>query len=304
LNLTTGHSWRKCLDDVRDESFKQSNYEAARLLRTETAYVAAEMEAEAYEEAEFEEYEFVATLDTRTSTICQEMDGKRFKLKDRETGKNYPPMHPFCRSTTVAVIDGFDISKMQRRARDPETDKTYKVPANMNYEEWYQKHVVDTGKEWSVKAHQNRHRDLQQYENYIGVLGNNRLPRSVSGFQKMKYNETKKRETLKREKATISSIDSKSWSDSYKEKVKKSYYDLRAENIEASWHGAQRFEQHGRSSGVTAKEVAERLRSKPDSIQGDGRELYKVGVLDVIRNPNSSEIVTVVNRRGKRNANQ
>lgn len=141
-NMVTGRSWRRSLDDVRGESNFQGNFEAARLLRTETAYVAGEMEAEAYTEAGLDEYRYVSTLDTRTSETCRELDGKKFKLKDRETGVNYPPMHPFCRSTTVAVIDGFDVSRLQRRARDPETGKTKLVPATMTYREWQQKQTA------------------------------------------------------------------------------------------------------------------------------------------------------------------
>lgn len=190
-NMITGKSWRRCLNTVEDQALIDSNYAASRIMRTETAYVANEMEALAYEEAGLEEYQYVATLDARTSTICQELDGKKFKLKDRETGKNYPPMHPHCRSTTVAVIKGFDMSELQRRARDPETGETYKVPANMKYEEWYQKHVVDTGKEWSVKATRNSLRDLEQHESYKSRLGSE-IPRSFKDFQKVKYQNSEK----------------------------------------------------------------------------------------------------------------
>jgi SPP1 gp7 family putative phage head morphogenesis protein len=141
-NMITGKSWRRCLNAVEDQALIDSNYAASRILRTETAYVANEMEAEAYEEAGLDEYQYVATLDGKTSTICRGLDGKKFKLKDRETGKNYPPMHPHCRSTTVAVISGFDMSELQRRARDPEAGETYKVPANMTYEEWRRTHAT------------------------------------------------------------------------------------------------------------------------------------------------------------------
>lgn len=204
-NMTTGRSWRRCLDEVRNESFNMSNYEAARLLRTETAYVAGEMEAKAYEEADLEEYEYMATLDTRTSQICQELDGKRFKVKDRETGVNYPPMHPFCRSTTVAVIDGLDVTKLQQRARDPETGKNYLVPATMKYPEWYQKHIVDAGKEWRVKAYHNRSRDLAQYENYKSIIGKSSMPKTLDAFQEFKYQEPQRWELMKGYKGEVTS---------------------------------------------------------------------------------------------------
>lgn len=140
-NVTTGRSWRRSLADIRDLATNQSNYSAARLLRTETAHVIAEMEAEAYEESGLKEYEYLSTLDTRTSDICRELDGKRFKLKDRQPGVNYPPMHAFCRSTTVAVIPGFSMDALERRARDPETGEVELVPASMSYKEWEKHHA-------------------------------------------------------------------------------------------------------------------------------------------------------------------
>ena len=52
-----------------------------------------------------EEYEFLAKIDSRTSEICKKLNGEKFKVKDARAGVNYPPMHPHCRSTTVAVLD-------------------------------------------------------------------------------------------------------------------------------------------------------------------------------------------------------
>ena len=79
------------------------------------------------------EYEYLATLDNRTSDICQALDGKVFKVKNAIVGLNYPPMHPRCRSTTLSK---FDDEVFERRARDPKTGKTYTVPSDMSYFEW------------------------------------------------------------------------------------------------------------------------------------------------------------------------
>ena len=37
--------------------------------------------------------------------ICQELDGKIFKVKDMECGKNAPPMHPNCHCATAPHYD-------------------------------------------------------------------------------------------------------------------------------------------------------------------------------------------------------
>lgn len=177
-NMITGRSWRRSLNAVTDQALIDSNYAASRIMRTETAYVANEMEALAYEEAGLDEYKYVATLDGRTSDICKELDGKKFKLKDRETGKNYPPMHPHCRSTTVAVIDGFDMSELERRARDPSTGETYKVPANMTYREWEKsqadisKNVASEATTISVKSSRSFYRGIRDAYDKVLDHGN------------------------------------------------------------------------------------------------------------------------------------
>lgn len=140
-NMLTGRSWRRCIGEVDDLVVKGGQYSAERILRTENAYVANELEAEAYEDAGVEVYEFVATLDNRTSTICQEHDGKRYKLKDRDPGTNFPPLHPHCRSTTVSVDDAEVMEGLERRARGPD-GKNILIPAGMKYPEWKKKYGV------------------------------------------------------------------------------------------------------------------------------------------------------------------
>lgn len=127
-----------------EERFDVAKHAANRLLRTETTYFANAAEMEAYEEAEIERYRFLATLDLRTSEICRQHDGKVYLVQDARPGVNMPPLHPYCRSTTIAVIDVGEEMMMQRRARDPKTGKTMLVPANMSYQEWYEKYVTRT----------------------------------------------------------------------------------------------------------------------------------------------------------------
>lgn len=91
--VVTARRLRKIFDSTK------SNTE--RLVRTESTYVANSTTAKRYEEMGVEEYEFMAVLDNRTSTICREMNGETFKLKDFQPGTNAPAMHPNCRSTIV-----------------------------------------------------------------------------------------------------------------------------------------------------------------------------------------------------------
>lgn len=81
--------------------FGGTRFNTERLVRTESTYVANSTTAKRYEEMGVEEYEFMAVLDKRTSTVCREMNGETFKLKDFQPGINAPAMHPNCRSTIV-----------------------------------------------------------------------------------------------------------------------------------------------------------------------------------------------------------
>jgi SPP1 gp7 family putative phage head morphogenesis protein len=118
------------------EASAGGKYAANRLIRTETNYVAGQGEVEAYRDAGAEKYEFVAVLDGRTSTLCQDLDGKTFDVADQAVGVNMHPMHPWCRSTTAPVFGWEDRSNMMRRARDPKTGQTMVVPASMTYKQW------------------------------------------------------------------------------------------------------------------------------------------------------------------------
>ena len=115
--------------------FGSSAFEARRLVRTDSAYIAGQAEKDSYTECGIEEYEFLATLDNKTSPRCRELDGKSFRLQDAVPGINYPPLHPWCRSTTVAAFGDEVYADMRRRARD-KNGRPILVPANTTYSQW------------------------------------------------------------------------------------------------------------------------------------------------------------------------
>lgn len=80
-------------------------YEAQRIARTELTFVQNQSIYDKYKEAGIEKYEFLAELDDRTSQICRETHGKVFRMDEAQVGINYPPLHPNCRSTVLAVLD-------------------------------------------------------------------------------------------------------------------------------------------------------------------------------------------------------
>lgn len=140
MSLMTGRGTRETAQAIA-ERFNVGQNDARRLVRTESAFFHNQMELLSYEEADIEKYIFVAVLDKRTSRICQEHDNQVYDRDKAVPGVNCPPMHPWCRSTTVGYDEDADYSKLKRRARNPETGKTELVPADMTYKEWYSKYV-------------------------------------------------------------------------------------------------------------------------------------------------------------------
>lgn len=112
---------------------KNAKSAAGRLVMTEEAYFSAEAQRESFKELGVEEYEIIATLDSKTSEICQDMDGRIFPMSQYEPGATAPPFHPWCRTTTAPYFD--DLGEFERAARD-ENGKTYYVPGDMTYKEW------------------------------------------------------------------------------------------------------------------------------------------------------------------------
>lgn len=71
-----------------DTSYKN----AVRLVQTEHSYVMNEASKYTYEDLNIDKYEFLATLDSRTCSVCGKLDGKVFELSEAKVGINYPPL--------------------------------------------------------------------------------------------------------------------------------------------------------------------------------------------------------------------
>jgi SPP1 gp7 family putative phage head morphogenesis protein len=156
-NIILGQDPQKAIDQIA-KRMDVSKSSAGRLVMTEEAYFSSEAQKEAFKDLDVEEYEIVATLDSHTSDICQEMDGKHFKMSEWEVGTTAPPFHVYCRSTTVPY---FDDNLGERAARDAE-GKTYYVPSDMTYKQW-KKTFVKGYKSENIKFNNNS-QDKQQSE--------------------------------------------------------------------------------------------------------------------------------------------
>lgn len=205
IGALTGKTEKEMTDSI-NEQFLSGRNNARRLVRTESSYIHNEAHFQAYKDYGIEEYRFVATLDLRTSQICRERDGSVYRVNDKKIGVNAPPMHPWCRSTTIMNLDDETMHNLERFARDPVTGERMKVPADETYKEWHKRMVEKHGAEainTAGKSTKNYSSDKVQYQNYINVLGNKFVPDTLEEFQKIKYGNEKQWNDLKYKFRTV-----------------------------------------------------------------------------------------------------
>lgn len=125
-----------------------SQRNAETVVKTAIAHVSNEARQKVYEKNDdiIDGYEWVSTLDSRTSAICRGLDGQKFKV-----GKGpLPPKHPRCRSTTVPTISSdFDFLDAGAKRAAKGAEGGQQVDANTSYYEflkqqpaWFQDQAI------------------------------------------------------------------------------------------------------------------------------------------------------------------
>ena len=115
--------------------------DAVRLVRTELNYIHNQATLDSLREAKMGYFQFIATLDKRTSSICRNHDNNVYPLDEAEVGSNVPPLHPRCRSTIAGALgpkkgtSGSRTVKIETNQKGERVTYT-KVPRNMTYEDW------------------------------------------------------------------------------------------------------------------------------------------------------------------------
>ncbi len=108
-NLTAGIIRGDSIQKMSRQLKKDLNvlyYQAERLVRTETNYAMNQGHLKGYADSGVvEKYEFLAAIDSRTSKLCKNQNGKVYKLSDAVVGVNFPPLHPHCRSTVIPILE-------------------------------------------------------------------------------------------------------------------------------------------------------------------------------------------------------
>ena len=123
------------------ELTKLANHQIQTIVRTSVNQVANQASQAVYaaNKKVAPKYEYVATLDSRTSAICQRLDGQTFDYNNGPT----PPQHFNCRSTTVPVVDFDGLQKKYPNLEKPPTTQfdtrpsaTGRVPQGTTYGNW------------------------------------------------------------------------------------------------------------------------------------------------------------------------
>lgn len=109
-----------------------SQRNAATVVRTALNHVSTTAREQVYAKNSdiVEKYEWVSTLDSRTSTICRSRDGQKWEI-----GKGpLPPAHPNCRSATAPVISSeFDFLDVGAKRAARGADGGTQVDASTTY---------------------------------------------------------------------------------------------------------------------------------------------------------------------------
>lgn len=137
-SIIRGEAPQKAIEGLA-KTMNVSKAQAGRLIMTESAAISSSAAKDSYRELGVEQYEILATLDSHTSEICRDLDGKVFDMKDYAVGDTAPPFHPHCRTTTIPFFDDEFSAVEQRAAGDGETGDTVYVDGKMNYREWEKK---------------------------------------------------------------------------------------------------------------------------------------------------------------------
>jgi len=131
----TNEQIRKRVSDLKSLQKNQGSS----VVRTITNHVAVQARDVTLRENEdiFEGYEWVATLDSRTSFICMSRDGIVYPFGDNPETSPKPPAHFSCRSTIVPKIKPeFDLEGVTGVRPAKGSSGTTQVDSKTTYERW------------------------------------------------------------------------------------------------------------------------------------------------------------------------
>jgi SPP1 gp7 family putative phage head morphogenesis protein len=136
--LISGQSYNRTAMEIRKE-YNVMQWEAMRLVRTESAFVDGQSNKRAMLDVEIKQYTLDVTLDSRTSDICGDIDETEvFNYEDAVVGENFQPFHPNCRTVDQPLTSEESIQNAKetfnQRLEELEEEEEEE---GVNYEEIY-----------------------------------------------------------------------------------------------------------------------------------------------------------------------
>ena len=221
-----------------------------------------------------------ATLDGKTRHAHRELDGQMvdfgepFHVDGYEIRCPGDPSAPGyliynCRCA-IDTVDKFHDPKAPRIAVNPLTGKPEQIPG-MTYKEWEAMHKAQNPEAWDLyqKKSQNLSSDKKQFAEYKAALGSS-VPKSLDGFQRMKYTNTERWEFLKGYKRYITNVP-ESTETNYKNYVEISRSGIKGSvRVPAEKANIEQLsfrDEHAARHGCTIKEAREYVKNAEFSIR-------------------------------------
>lgn len=140
IGLAQGETTSQIVARLSNKGLASTKAQAQAIARTAVNHSATAAREQTYAENSdvIKAVEIVATLDSRTTEICMNYDGKVFPINEGPR----PPFHFNCRTTTVPVTKGYEEFAPGLQAKIPEGKRasmTGEVPAKITYGDWLKK---------------------------------------------------------------------------------------------------------------------------------------------------------------------
>ena len=119
--------------------------ESLRLIATESAFVMNQANKQAFMDAGIQRYQITAVLDHRTSPTCRRLNGEIFEFQGAKVGVNYPPFHPFCRTTVIPIENSSSIFIAESDIISSKKWLNSTFPSEKKFKKHIEKHLDEYG---------------------------------------------------------------------------------------------------------------------------------------------------------------
>lgn len=110
VGYARGDSYQKMTRATADR-FNVAKNAAYRLIYTEGTHVYNESSARVFAN-DFSQYRLSTAEDGKVCDTCRAIAKQTFNFKDRQTGLNFPPLHPWCRCSFTVITQGEGESRL------------------------------------------------------------------------------------------------------------------------------------------------------------------------------------------------